>query len=181
MTYNTWIKSFLLLISLSFFTACLSVKPGGGKSGKKLYETFFVGEEGTQYFIKPLSFVDENKDELKLDVTFRYKTTVEGDAIVNVSFPSDKVFKTLDSLVINNNHSQTVAITDMEFLFAERSKNIYTCRFSSEVDLVEVKQLFEASSWELSLYKNNQQVQYMPAKHTAKNIEKINYEIFALF
>lgn len=166
-----------LLVILS---SCMGIKPGASKSGKKLYETFFVGEEGTQYFIKPLSFGNALKEEMDLDITFRYKKEVKDSAIVNMSFLNKEIFKNADSLSISNK-SYSIVIREMNYLFSERRKEIYLSRFSTKVDLRDVKKLFMNTNWSMILYKNNNSSKFEALKTTQKNIGKLNYEVFGLF
>ena len=53
-----------VLVGSIFLYGCLGVKNSTKNSGKNLFETFFVGNEGIQYFIKPLTFKDNNKNQL---------------------------------------------------------------------------------------------------------------------
>ncbi|MCC6726639.1 MAG: hypothetical protein IT258_19210, partial [Saprospiraceae bacterium] len=102
----------LLLLLFIPLLSCFSLKPGGVKSGKRLFETFYVGTDGTQYFIKPLEFTADNKEVLKLDVTFRQKDISEDSATVNISFYGAENFKTADSLVIKNT-TETLALKNL--------------------------------------------------------------------
>ncbi len=168
---------FGILIILS---SCLSIKPSIVKSGKKLYETFFVGEDGTQYFIKPLEFSNDVNEKLKLDITFRYKNEIKDSAIVNISLLSKEIYKYADGLKIKND-SIDIIIKEMKYMFSERNKKIYNSRFSANVNLFDVEQLFDSNNWILILYKDGRSIKYITPKITKKKIDKLNYEIFAIF
>lgn len=174
----------LILIGLIFsnliFTSCLSIKPGSVKSGKNLYETFFVGEQGTQYFIKPLLFSNQLNGELTLDITFRYKNEVKDSANVNISIFSKEIYKVADSLRISN-AGNTVILKKMNYLFSERNKDNLSFRFSSRANLIDVKNLFAGNNWDILLYKNGISTNFKTPKATQKKIEKLNFEIFTLF
>lgn len=174
------IKYGFTLLALIILSSCINVKPGASKSGKKLYETFFVGDAGTQYFIKPLVFGNNSNEKLELDITFRYKNETKDSAIVNISFLVDEIFKNADSLQINND-SVGIVIREMKFMFSDRAKEKYHCRFSCKMKLIDVKNLFENSDWRLMLFKKEALSTYMPTKNTKTNIEKLNYEIFSIF
>jgi hypothetical protein len=176
----TLIKNGFVLVSLIILSSCLSIKPGAIKTGKKLYETFFVGEKGTQYFIKPLIFSNQLNEEIKLDLTFRCKNEIKDSAIINISFFSKEIFKIADSLKINNDVN-TIIIKQINYMFSERNKDVYNCRFSAKVKLMDVKKLFESNNWKLLLYQNGIFSNYKTPKTTKKKIDKLNYEIFALF
>ncbi len=174
------IKNLFILGSLIILSSCLSIKPGSVKTGNKLFETFFVGEEGTQYFIKPLIFSNQLNEEIKLDITFRCKNEVKDSAIINISFFSKENFNIVDSLKINN-ESTDIVLKQMKYLFSERDKELFNCRFSVKGNLIDVKKLFNRSNWNLFLYKNGNTINYKTPKTTKKKIDKINYEIFSLF
>jgi hypothetical protein len=176
----TLIKRGFVLGFLIILSSCLSIKPGSVKSGKKLYETFFIGEAGTQYFIKPLTFSNNLNEELKLDITFRYRNEIKDTAIINISFLGKEIFKNADSLEINN-EAIAIIIKEMKYMFCERNKEIFNCRFSAKVKLLDVEKLFDSSKWNLILYKNGDFSEYLTPKTTEKKIDKLNYEIFAIF
>ena len=173
-------KTWFILCMLLILSSCFSVKPGATKAGGKLFETFFVGEEGTQYFIKPLKFTNEKSESLKLDITFRYKNEIKDSAIVNLSFLSNDLFKSIDSLRIDNGEYSTL-IKELNLLFAERSKDMYNIRFSTKVNLADIKKLFERNDWRFLQYRNGESTLYTPNKATKKKIDKLNYEVFELF
>jgi hypothetical protein len=172
-------KGFVFGVSI-ILSSCLSIKPGGVKSGKNLYETFFVGEAGTQYFIKPLTFGNNLNEELKLDITFRYKNEIKDTAIVNISFLSKEILKNADSLIINN-EAVTIIIKEIKYMFCERNKEIYNCRFSAKVSLFKLEKLFEHNKWNLILYRNGGLTEYMTPKTTKKKSDVLNSEIFTIF
>src|SRR5690606_7037547 len=82
----------MLLLLLS---SCFSVKPGTSRSARNLYQNFFIGEEGSQYFIKPIAFENDEKEKLQLDITFRYKDEVKDSATVNFSIVTKELNKTI--------------------------------------------------------------------------------------
>jgi len=175
------IKNVIALGFLLILSACLSIKPGAVKAGKKLYETFFVGEEGTQYFIKPLIFTNNTKERLTLDITFRYKNQFKDSALVNISFFSKEVFKNVDSLKITND-SVVVVLKNMKFLFAERSsKKEFNSRFSTKGNMADINKLFNNADWKIFLFKQKSLSKYETPKYTKKKIDKLRFAIFMLF
>lgn len=147
---TAFIFSFLLVLS-----SCLSVKPGATKSGKKYYETFFVGEEGSQYFIKPFTFENSKlKEEVHLDLTFRYKNKINSNATINYSLFINEIIKEVDSISIVSSNI-IIKSTENKLLFNERVKTNFKSRFSTEAPLSSLKQLFENENWEIQVYANN--------------------------
>ncbi|AFM05561.1 hypothetical protein Fleli_3230 [Bernardetia litoralis DSM 6794] len=188
-TYKmSFLKKAILLSSLfciSFLlTSCGGIKPAGGKSGKNLYETFYVGEEGMQYFIKPLIF--ENRDsELLLDITFRHKDTVQDSATLNFSIKGKDLIKQIDSLTLSNNINNlifSVHSANVEYMFAERIKNEYVTRFSTKMPLVEMQKLFKNSEWKANIKAEEFSTkEYVSTSSTQKKIQKLNQNIFFIF
>ena len=83
----------LLLIATVFLSGCFGIKPEKSGASGKLYETFFVGDEGTQYFIKDIKFSSNlNSDQTWTDITFRYKNELKDSATINFSFLNAKLF-----------------------------------------------------------------------------------------
>lgn len=177
---KTIFSLFFSLCILAILTSCMSVRPGGAKSGKKLYETFFVGDEGTQYFIKPLAFTNERNEELKLDFTFRYRNEIKDSAAINASFISNDLIRNIDSLKITNEFVNIV-FKDMTYLFSEKKKNAYNNRFSAKTDLLKVTKLFNSIDWEIWMYKNGKPTRYSAAKKTEKSLDKLSQQLFVLF
>ena len=175
-------KFILLFLSLTILcsSACVSLKPGASSGGKKLYETFYVGEEGTQYFIKPLRFSSAGEDYLDLDITFRYRDEVLDTATLNVSIYSTELFKEIDALTIQQNQ---FSATDeaVQLMFVERDKGLNNCRYTAKLPLTELSELFTQSDWEINIQKTGTPLVLEAPNKTQKKIGLLNYEIFKLF
>lgn len=172
----------LIFIPIVFLLlqSCFSVKPGVKKSGKKLYETFYIGEEGMQYFIKPILLSNkEDDEELKIDFTFRYKDIIRDSAIVNFSVYSNVKPKTLDSLRLKST-SSNILNTDIEILYKDKKKDVYVYRYSTKIELKKVINLFEFTTWELNLYFTDDQKHFISGKKSSKNISILNEVVFDL-
>lgn len=169
----------VIAVLLVCITSCASIKPGSVKSGHNIYETFFTGETGTQYFLKPLTFCNNSNKELKIDFTFIYKIEITDSAIVNISYLSNQLLKNIDSIKIENEET-TVLNREAKYMFSERSKKIYNCRYTSKISLSDVVKLFEKNNWKISLYQNGESIEFTTPKTTLKKINKLNYQIFAI-
>lgn len=158
----------------------MSIKPKGAKSGKKLYETFFVGDQGTQYFIKPLKFTSETENHLLMDITFRIKNEIKDSAFVNFSIVNKELVKKLDSLVVKcPNYS--FSITNFNNLFVEHSNGLINSRFSSRAKIIDIKNVFNQPDWIINQYSNGKSITYKSSKKLNSKIKKIYYEIFSLY
>jgi hypothetical protein len=178
--YLPSLRKVFFIGAIVLFSGCLGVKNSTGNSGKNLFETFYVGNDGTQYFIKPLTFNDEDKNQLKLDVTFRYKDRVKDSALVNISFINNDLFRNVDSLKISND-SVSVVFNNFKCLFAERIQKKFNSRFSTKGSLVETTKLFNKNNWNIIVYRQNKYDSYYSPNETKKKINKLKYGIFMLF
>jgi hypothetical protein len=172
-------SSFIIIVMLTVMTAtsCFTIKTPSVKSAKKLFETYYVGTQGTQYYIKPVLFTGESDSNLELDITFRYKDKISDSAIVNFSLNDAEIFKSADSLVIFNGDCKLV-LDDPRLIFAERYKSVFKSRFSCRADLAELKRVFEKSNWTILFYSNNSTRIFYALKSSAKNIDKISFGVF---
>jgi len=173
-------KLFSIILLLFMFNGCLSIKPSTTKSGKKYFETFFVGEEGTQYFIKPILFKDErSKEDLILDITFRYKNKIKDSAIVNFSIKSTYIYKTIDSLKFLNKNID-IKSDNILLLFNEKNKTGFTSRYSTKFSLKEIKEMFTNDMWEMTIYNQNKKTKYLPHIKTIRAINAVEEKVFVL-
>lgn len=170
-----------ILISISFFLAgCLSIKPSGVKSGKNLFETFYVGDDGIQYFIKPLLFENiQNKEEIHVDFTFRYKDKVKDSVIVNLSFQSYNILRIIDSLFISN-ANQRISSKNNKLLFNEKRKGLIISRFTTKFSLTEFSGMFDNNDWKIIVYKNKTYDTFFSKSKTKKAIKKLQEMVFIL-
>jgi len=169
----------ILILVFLLYSGCMGIKINATKSPKKLFETFYVGEEGSQYFIKPISFSNDS-DKLLIDFTFRYKDKIKDSAIVNISFFTNEIIKECDSLKITIN-KHFIVVENPKYLFSERKKDKYTSRFSLKIPVIDLYNFFNENYWEIISYYNNASVTFFSTKKTSKKIEKLNYHIFSLF
>ena len=174
-------RYFLIFILLSIiFPSCFNVKSASTRSANNLFETFFVGEEGTQYFIKPLSFVNANKEKLHIDFTFRYKNKVDGFASAKMTIESEKPIKKIKKILISNT-KKTIPLSEIEFMFIKREKNKFNSRFSAVTEIRNLEELFSSNSWFLEIELEEKVVKFQPQKQTKKSIYKLDQSIFIVF
>lgn len=171
-------RLFYFLLLTVILTSCFSVRPAAVKTNKKLFETFFLGDQGTQYFIKPLSFKDNSNNYLEMDITFRYLNKIQDSATINFSIYNKALIQAIDSLSIGN-HSYSVTTKEIKYLFSERSKNFYKTRFSTKISLLDLKHLFSYSDWKISHYAA-QEFNYNTPSSVSKKIDRLTFDVFDL-
>ena len=173
----------LLLISLSIsLNSCLGVKPATSGGGKKYFESYYVGDEGNQYFIKPLVLVSEYKEEkATLDISFRSKESLQGTAQVNFSvYMPEAVHSLKDAYLYVNDTS--FELSDIKLLFVEKEKNGFQSRFSTTVPAEKLRSIFNTSDWQLVIIKEKGKTyKFDTASSSKKRIEAINTNLFTIF
>ena len=172
-------KKLIFVLSVFLLSSCMTIKPGGVNSGKKYFETFYVGEKGTMYFIKPMLFVGEGDDELKVDFTFNYKTEIIDSVSIKFSIYDQSIYKYLDSLKIENSQ-YSLSLGAPNFLFNERKKENFQSRFDINTPLQNLPQLFSDKDWQISLYYKGETIAFHPHKKTQEIIETLDYNVFVL-
>jgi hypothetical protein len=175
-----WQATCLSIILL--FSGCASSGPSSAGSTEKYFETFFVGEEGMQYFIKPLEF-DESEGEgsLEIDLLFRYKNEIKDSSTINLSIISEDIIKDIDSLVLSNGVSSTIS-DQVNLMFNEKKKRLFYSRFSCKVPFKDVVALFEnTSNWQVAIHSKGVMRSYSATKKTTKTIGQLNANVFVLF
>ena len=168
---------FPLFIAL-LFASCFSQK-GLSNSGKKLYESFFVGNEGVQYFIKPLYFKSDN-DKFNLDFTFRNKNDSNSNVNINYSIKSKNLIKSIDSIQIISDLSQ-ITLLNNKLLFKEFKGKLFQSRFNGSTTLYNLMPLFKNNNWRITVFENEENAIYLPSKKSKKAISKLNKFLFVLF
>ncbi len=136
-----------LLIISSFLTISIGLSSTvQAQRVRKYYETFYVGERGTQYFIKPLELASENtSDALLLDITFRYKQDVTDTVVINFSVIGESIYKKLDQFVMKHD-AGTVAGQNIKQLYSEKHKKGFLSRYTLQVTTEELYQLFSSKN-----------------------------------
>lgn len=159
---------------------CISVTPTSLKTGKNYFETFYAGDEGTQYFIKPIVFKNENsKEEFILDLTFRYKNEVVDSVIVNFSINSSNMYKNIDSLIMSGNGIQR-SNKYLELIYFEKTKNGFRSRYSTKYSLKEIKEIFIKDKLQVIVYNQNNISSFEPTKKSLRVINLIRDNVFVL-
>ncbi len=176
---NTIVKIGLISSIIFCITSCASIKPTSVKSGQKIFETFYLGDNGTQYFIKPIDLESSSEEELMIDITFIYKNIIADSASANFSILSNKLINNIDSLKIGN-ATDCYSTQETKFMFSERSKRMFNSRFSCKISLALLINLFQNNNWIISIYTKGETYTFTAPNSTAKKIDKLNYLIFSL-
>ena len=174
-------RLFICGLILCVVNGCTAVKPSGSSGSSKLFETFFVGEDGTQYFIKPLLFESDDSGTLYCDYTFRYKDEVKDSVAMNFSIHHSEMTKHLDSVQVSSDEYKIVA-SPVKFLFNERESKLFESRFSVKFPLSQfIRLMKEQHALNMTLYEREGERYYQSTDKAEKNIKKLHREVFVLF
>ena len=156
-------------------------KPSASKSAKSFYESFFVGEDGTQYFIKPVSFDATDKNsELQVDFTFRYKNEIKDSATINISLISNSIVKEVNNISIKNLH-HNVDLRDISLLYNEKKKDKFISRFTSKCSTQELFDIFADADIKIDIDRKDAVSFYITPNKTQKAIRSLNDNLLILF
>ena len=168
---------FLLVFLVTLLHSCRILSIGANN----LYESFYTGDAGTQYFIKPITFKNSNSEELIIDIIFRFNQSItnEDTARINFSIKSNSLVKEVDSLTLANKQISFKG-DDIERLFMERDNRQYLSRFSSSAPLGPLSKLFISDQWTIEAFYENKKSSFFPTSPTQRKIRKLNYNLFEL-
>lgn len=170
----------LIIPAALLLQSCAGIKPGSSRSASSLYTTFFVGEQGLQYFIKPMEFKGENGEMLQMDITFRYKDEVSGMADLRFTYTGVSLIKKINRLELENKKGVWI-IDEVELVYVERVKKSYQSRQSARLSLADTQTLFASPEWVLKITGENQVIrEFRPKKRTQRAIDRLNLHIFEM-
>jgi len=172
-------KRIFLLISVFclLITSCQNLY-STSKRQSKFYKTFFAGEEGTRYFIKPIT-LQNKKESIDIDITFTSSTILKDSATINYSLQTNQLIKKLQKFYITNG-ADTLYISGNHLLFLDRNKKNYISRFSGRMPAEDLKKLFANNKWTATIVSRNEIKHFDSKKRTSKVIDFLNKHIFIL-
>lgn len=174
-------KTLLVAVVILATTGCISFKPNAKKSAKSLYTTFYLGDKGTQYFIKPLELKSANNETFTVDFTFRdsQSTADSTHVIVNSSILTKSLHSSLDSIIFSNS-SNSFTISKLNVLFKEKKEGDFLLRTSGKTNLGSLKALFFTSNWQVNVFTNSNEYSFTTTKKTNKSVPLLYTSIFDL-
>lgn len=171
------------LILMLFILGLASCQNSGvnkyARGSEKLFETFFSGDDGIQYFIKPFELAENEEMKMNCDITFRYKKELKDSALFNVSILAPYNIKDLDAVKMSNGHAEMHS-GHSELLFNELTNKGYISRHSVKFALAEVREMFRHPKWKVEVdSKHGKEILHSKAK-SDKKIQQLNAGLFVL-
>jgi len=168
-------KIYLYVISCTIIlTSCFSIKPGVTKTGKNLWEEFFVSAGVMQYFIKPLTF---NNKAARFDIDFTFRNNTDS-VTVNYSIFSVQSISTTNRIFLTNKHDTVMIIPTKTFLlesFNQKNK----IRQSGKILYSDLKDLTKNETWVITIENEDDKSEFIGLPKTKKKIKLINEELFS--
>lgn len=174
------IQTIAIFLAFMMLQGCFSLRPGSTKSGKKYFETFYVGSEGTQYYIKPMEFeAGDTDEEMKMDFTFRYRDVLSDTAIVHFSVYGPEIIRSVESITVLAAGEELKA-EDVELMFNETTKDGFRSRFECFMPLAGVERLFRYPEWTVVLCEEDPCREFEATGKTKKIIPELDEHLFIL-
>lgn len=165
----------LYLFIVLLFNSCFSIKPATTKTGKNLWEEFFVSPGVIQYFIKPLSF-QNNEDLFKVDFTFRNGSD---SVTVNFTLEEQNSITSPDRIYFLTNND-SVKIRSTQTLLNEKSSKKFKLRKTGKISFVEFKQMLAEDKWIVSLLLDSETKKYYPTNKTTRHLQLLKNNLFGI-
>ena len=127
-------------------------------SQKNLIKSFFRGDNGIQYFIKPIVYQTINKEKLSVDFTLN----IINDSIVKIISNFSSLKNNMKKLIIGSSNYEVIKLFD-----DYETKKIYS-RYTFDLKFRDFKKLF---LWEPIIIDSNK---YFLKKSFRKKINLIN-------
>ncbi len=168
-----------ILLAVAFFASMQVCPENANAQSEKYHKSFFVGEEGIQYFIKPIELkgIENQKESLLVDFTFRSLDKAEQGVAVNFSFLGNRFYKHVDRAVISNEKT-AVELSDIKLMFNEKSGKYIETRMSCKSSLNELILLFANPKWKFTIEHNNDKKEFEISRKNKKAVSSLDQEVF---
>ena len=169
------IKLLYFLLILLFSISCAI-----NNKNNKLFQSFYMGNGTTQYYIKEMEFKDNMGSNLLLDITIQMKRENNTDAILNFTYKGKSKLNQFDSVYILQ-FGDTLILNDVLPLFHERIKNNFASRYTSSVNAKKLILFFEDPKWTFQIDAGKTKYNYSPTTKTSNKIQYINNNLFTIY
>lgn len=144
-------------------------------TSKDHYETFFIGNNQSQYFIKPIE-VENDDSEFSIDYTIRNIDSDTYDITSNFTIISDHPISKIDSVILNNKHK----IVDIDKLYLESKDDQFKLRSSMKVDYNFIKDFFTEDDLAIEVFLSKYRFEYNLNAKSNKRIRSIEEKLIPI-
>jgi hypothetical protein len=165
-------KFLIYILPVFLLYSCFSIKPGTTKTGKNLWEEFFVAPGVMQYFIKPLVFQDHDRQFIP-DFTFR-----NGNDSVSVNFSiTDSRKVLLPGKIYFRNSKDTLQVNALRTLIISNTDRKFKLRMTGKLAYNKFAGLFRDTNWSIFLSDSQNNKTYYPSDKTKASLKKIEISL----
>lgn len=165
------ILSSLTIALICIISACHSVKPAGGKYKASDYESFFLGDGKTQYFIQPINFNGEDSN-LDIDFTFRDENFIDSLLVTNYTVSSEFSITKIDSIVFITSDSKIKA-TQIQKIFQERDGKKHRIRSTCKITGSKLAHILKSNNLQISIFAHNKELKFESSKKVNAKRQRI--------
>ncbi len=169
------------IVVVMFGGGCMLTKTSSVKSKETLYETFYVNDTISQYFIRPLNFKNKlTHQSFHIDFVFRVANNNSNDNQTSIVTAN---FSVLSNAPVDVNTLQIenvpgfVTTATCNLLFQEKRNKKFLSRYTAKIQLGELQHLMHDNNWKIKLNNDNSLIFY-PVKRTQIAIKDLNNELF---
>ncbi|MGI5975383.1 MAG: hypothetical protein ACOX7E_06535 [Paludibacter sp.] len=169
------------IVVVMFGGGCMLTKTSSVKSKETLYETFYVNDTISQYFIRPLNFKNKlTHQSFHIDFVFRVANNNSNDNQTSIVTAN---FSVLSNAPVDVNTLQIenapgfVTTTTCDLLFQEKQNKKFFSRYTAKIQLGKLQHLMYDNDWKIKLNNDNSLIFY-PVKRTQIAIKDLNNELF---
>lgn len=155
----------LMLILSLLFSSCLTLKKRSTKGIEQDYESFFINDSTTQYFIKPLDF--NGNDLFSCDFTFRKSGSAYSEITMNYTCINQDNHQPDTIYLVTESHHYLIAHNKL--LFKERTEKNFQFRYSTNISFDQLKDFLTAPSPKVLIDRQP----YQPRPSTRKKMSRI--------
>ena len=167
------------IFTLCFFIILFINNCAVNNSRNRLFQSFYMGNGITQYFIKELTFNNDN-NSLLLDITVQMKKEDSNNAIVNFTLQGKENINQVDSAIIVQQGKKLI-LTNIVPLFNEKIKNNFKSRYTSNINANDLFIFFQDPLWSIHITSRGKKYVYTTPKKTIKSIQYIHSNVFEIY
>lgn len=132
-----------------------------------MYESFYIGPDESQYFIKPLEINNAVGDELMMDFTFRTYPDSISSVTLNHSLISEKAIGNIDSIRFAND-AKSFTSTHTHRLYIEEKGSRFHLRSSSEIDYGGLREFLSDTDTRITIFHMGDSTEFHPTEQLLK-------------
>jgi len=165
---------YVLSLVIIFLASCSLRKVSNTLTSKHVYENFYVGENGNQWYLYPIKFKNKTTHFL-LDYTLR--DNVKDTVVVKYSIITKEQLSKPKSIVFNLKGDKKYDFDTGEKIYVETDDRVLHLRYTSIMSYEDFKTFFLTVE---SIAIDGIDDPVIPAKATIKKFDEINRQVISI-